>query len=378
MVTKHKPNIQSYITMNINKLFLGLFFLLATGWSDLSAQKYSNEFLSIGVGARAQALGNAVIASSYDVTSGIWNPAGLVAPNASQNLQLGAMHSEWFAGVGKFDYLGVAMPFSNKNRRLAFSMVRFGVDQIPNTLSLYEEDGSINYDNITEFSAADYAFFGSYAQRLKTKGDAHLAIGGNVKVVRRIIGSFANSWGFGLDLSAQYRKKNLSVGLVLKDITTTFNAWSFNFTDSEKEVLAITNNEIPIKSVESTAPQILLGIGYDFQFKKIGVHPELDLVATTDGQRNTLISADPISIDPSFGLEIDYNRLVFLRAGVRQFQTLEDFDEKEFLTATPSFGVGLKLANFHIDYAFTKLGAVDNAYSHIISLSLDLKRRERP
>jgi hypothetical protein len=240
--------------MNINKLFLGLLLFLTINMSDLVAQKYSNEFLSIGVGARAQALGNAIIASSSDVTSGIWNPAGLVSPNASQNLQLGAMHSEWFAGVGKFDYLGVAMPFANEKRRLAFSMVRFGVDQIPNTLSLYEEDGSINYDNITEFSAVDYAFFGSYAQRIKMKGDAHLSVGGNIKIVRRIIGTLANSWGFGVDLSGQYRKKNLSVGLVLKDITTTFNAWSFNFTEQEKEVLAITNNEIPISSVEQTAP----------------------------------------------------------------------------------------------------------------------------
>lgn len=366
--------------MNTNQLFLGLFFLLTITWTDLNAQKYSNEFLSIGVGARAQALGNAVIASTSSVMSGQWNTAGLVAPNASQNLQLGAMHSEWFAGVGKFDYLGVAMPFNNQKRRLSFSMVRFGVDQIPNTLSLYEEDGSINYDNITEFSAADYAFIGSYAQRLKTKGDAHLAIGGNVKIVRRIIGSFANSWGFGLDLSAQYRKKNLSAGLVLKDITTTFNAWSFNFTEQEKEVLAITGNEIPVKSVESTKPQILLGVAYDLKFGKIGVHPELNLVTTTDGPRNVLLSdsTSAISMDPAFGLEIDYNELIFLRAGVRQFQTLKDFDDNESLTALPSLGIGLKLGSFHIDYAFANLGAVDNAYSHVISLILELKRRERP
>lgn len=365
--------------MNINQFFLGLFFLLAISWSDLSAQKYSNEFLSIGVGARAQALGNSIIASSSDVTSGIWNPAGLVAPNASQNLQLGAMHAEWFAGVGKFDYLGVAMPFNNKKRRLAFSMVRFGVDQIPNTLSLYEEDGSINYENITEFSAADYAFFGSYAQRIETKGDAHLSVGGNVKIVRRIIGTLANSWGFGLDLSAQYRKKNLSVGLVLKDITTTFNAWSFNFTEQEKEVLSITGNDIPISSVEKTAPQILAGIGYHFQQGKIGIHPELDFVVTTDGPRNVLLSdsTSAVSMDPAFGLELDYNRLIFLRAGVRQFQKLKDFDEEEYISALPSFGIGLKLSSIHINYAFTNLGAVDNAYSHIISLTLDLKRRSK-
>ncbi|HRD80451.1 MAG TPA: hypothetical protein PLL53_06815, partial [Saprospiraceae bacterium] len=45
--------------------------------SNATAQKYSNEFLSIGVGARAQGMGMAVIAGGSDVTSGVWNPAGL-------------------------------------------------------------------------------------------------------------------------------------------------------------------------------------------------------------------------------------------------------------------------------------------------------------
>ena len=73
-------------------LVIGLFVL------PLEAQKYSNEFLSIGVGARAQALGNAVVAGISDVTAGVWNPAGLANFNADQSLQLGAMHSEWFGG----------------------------------------------------------------------------------------------------------------------------------------------------------------------------------------------------------------------------------------------------------------------------------------
>ncbi|MEK7253297.1 MAG: hypothetical protein AAB316_01010, partial [Bacteroidota bacterium] len=43
------------------------------------AQKYSNEFLSIGVSARAQGMGNSVVASIDDVTAGYWNPAGLAS-----------------------------------------------------------------------------------------------------------------------------------------------------------------------------------------------------------------------------------------------------------------------------------------------------------
>ncbi|MCB0664162.1 MAG: hypothetical protein KDC24_15560, partial [Saprospiraceae bacterium] len=165
------------------------------------------------------------------------------------------------------------------------SLVRFGIDGIPNTLSLYDSDGSINYDNVVEFSAADYAFFLSYAQPVKIKKGS-LSVGGNVKVVRRIIGSFANSWGFGLDLGAQYHLGNFKLGFVGKDITSTFNAWKVNFTEEEKQVLIQTGNTLPdINSSEVTNPSFILGAGYHFGFKKIGFTPEVNLIATTDGRR---------------------------------------------------------------------------------------------
>ncbi|MCB9082675.1 MAG: hypothetical protein H6555_13300 [Lewinellaceae bacterium] len=360
--------------MRISLLFL---LGLATGiYTPVFGQKYSNEFLSIGVGARAQGLGNAVVAGVSDVYAGVWNPAGLVATE-STGLEVGAMHSEWFAGVGKYDYLGVSLPLAKANRRLGVSLIRFGVDEIPNTLSLYESDGTINFDNLREFSAADYAMFFSYAQQLGQyeEGKGRWLIGGNLKVVHRRIGPFANSWGFGVDLGLQYRKGNWRLGLVGKDLTTTFNAWAFNFTEQEKEVLAITNNEIPINSVEITRPQVLGGLAYRIAGKKISFQPEINFILSTDGRRNTLLSSDPFSLDPSAGLEIDYRQVVFLRAGVNQFQRETAFDGKDVLSPRPSIGVGLRLSAFQVDYAFTDLGANESTYSHVISLLLKFRPR---
>lgn len=340
----------------------------------LAGQKYSNEFLSIGVGARAQALGNAVVAGVDDVTSGFWNPAGLASFGSETGLQLGAMHAEWFGGVGKFDYLGVTIPTANRKSRIGLSLIRFGIDEIPNTLSLYESDGTINFDNLREFSAADYAFIFSYAKPINIKS-GKLLVGGNLKVVHRRIGPFATSWGFGADIGLQYHKNKWKFGLLAKDLTTTFNAWSFSFTEEEKEVLDLTNNEIPISSVEITRPQLILGASYKLQLKKVGLRPELDLIVTTDGKRNTLISSNPFSIDPAIGLEMDYNQFVYLRFGVNQFQNEVDFDNQESLTVRPSIGVGLRISSLKIDYAFTDLGDSQNTFSHIISLILDLKPR---
>lgn len=98
------------------------------------ARKYSNEFLSIGVGARGLAMSSSVGASVDDVTAGYWNPAGLT--HITNNFQVGIMHAEYFAGIAKFDYGSFAIPMKDKKRVIGFTLIRFAVDDIPNTLNL--------------------------------------------------------------------------------------------------------------------------------------------------------------------------------------------------------------------------------------------------
>ncbi len=138
-------------------------------------------------------------------------------------------------------------------------------------------------------------------------------------------------------------------------------------------MLELTNNEVPISSVEITKPQLILGAARRFEIGSLGLLPELDLIVTTDGQRNTLISSSPFSIDPAFGLEADYGRFIFLRLGANQFQQVQDFDGSEQWQMRPSLGVGLRISSLRIDYAFTDLGSEENTFSHIISLALDIK-----
>ena len=362
--------------MIMQRLIWGALILCFFGPS-LMAQKYSNEFLSIGLGARAQAMGGAMVAHVNDASSSFWNPAGL--QGIETDLQVGLLHAEWFGGIGKYDYAGFGMPIKGQNKYLGFSFIRFGIDGIPNTLSLYEDDGSINYNNVTEFSAADYAFIFNYAQKF-----GKLAVGASPKVVRRVVGPFASSWGFGVDLGAQYQySENWSFGAQLKDITTTFNAWQFSFTEEEKQTLGLTGNEIPIQSFEITKPQIILGAAYKKTFtlptpegkkaRTIGLLAELDMVATTDGQRNTLISASPFSIDPALGLELNYNRIAYLRMGLNNFQRFENFSGEKELTLQPNFGLGFRISRFYIDYALANLSAsAGGLRSHIVSIRLDI------
>lgn len=360
--------------MQRNILFtLVLLFLTS---SVAFSQKYSNEFLAIGVGARAHGMSGAQTALVDDITSAYWNPAGLSQIQAP--LQVGLMHAEWFVGVAQYDYLSFGKQLDpEKGSYLAFSLIRLGVDNIPYTINLVNPDGTVNYDNVTSFSAADYALMGSYGRKLKNPA---LSVGGTVKVVRRVIGTIGNSWGFGADFGVQYRKKNWYFGAMGRDITTTFNAWKFSLSDQEKQVFAATGNEIPSSNTEITRPRVELGGAYKAKLgSKTTLASEVDLVFTTDGQRNVLVSSSGFNMDPRVGLEANYNEFVQLRLGAGNFQRVkEDFNpNEERLTLQPNFGVGLTLGRFQVDYALTDIGNVSQVqYSHIFSLKFNFKERK--
>src|SRR5450755_1329752 len=156
--------------------------------------KYSNEFLNIGAGARGMAMGNAQVASVSDGTAGYWNPAALADIRTSPQLNL--MHAEYFAGVGKYDYASLVLPLKDNRRVLGLTLLRFAVDDIPNTVFLVQPDGTLNFSNITTFSSADYAFLLSLAQHVKMNGDKNISLGINAKIIHRTAGNFASSWGF--------------------------------------------------------------------------------------------------------------------------------------------------------------------------------------
>jgi hypothetical protein len=349
-----------------SKLF-PLFLLFSLLLHGQSVRKYSNEFMNIGVDAAALGMANSVTSSTNDVNAVYWNPAGIMQ---LEDHQLALMHANYFANIAQYDYIGYAKPIDDESA-WGISLIRFGVDDILDTTELIDSQGNIDYAKINLFSTSDYGLTFSYARKPKLN---QFQYGVNAKVIRRIIGKFANAWGFGFDVGLQYQKKDWQFGLMIRDLTTTYTIWNIDEAAYKKIADAVEeqNQELP-ETTEITAPKAQLGLS-----KKFSIHYDYSILAAANlnlrfSKTNDIISSDLVSIDPALGFEFGYTDFVFIRAGAGNFQNVQQLDGSERVGFQPNIGLGFKYKGIHVDYALTNL-ANQNAslYSNVFSIKVDL------
>ncbi len=338
------------------------------------APKYVNEFLNIGAGARGYAMSGAVVSSTQDAYSGYWNPAGLAGMQTPTSI--GLMHAEYFAGIAKLDFASFAKKLDD-HQTFGASILRFGVDNIPNTIDLYDPSGNVDYNRISYFSTADYGILLSYAhndlpQKIRDKfphSKVHHQWGANAKIIYRHIGNFARAWGFGMDFGYQGQYEKWSWGVVGKDITGTFNAWSYQLDAKTQAVFQSTGNALPSNNWEIALPRVIGGGGRKFAWKKYTLRTEINAVVTTDGKRNTWVSNSRFGVDPSLGLELGYQGWLMIRGGLGNVQKNQSWDGA-YTSFQPNIGLGIHLKSFDIDYALTDIGnQSDVLYTNMFSLT---------
>jgi hypothetical protein len=161
---------------------------------------------------------------------------------------------------------------------------------------------------------------------------------------------------------------------MLRDITTTYNIWNINEEEYNKIKGTVPgqNQDLP-ESTEITLPKAQLGIA-----KKIDFHNETSLLVSGNLNMqftltNDIFASNMVSIDPAIGLEYEYVDLVFIRAGVGNFQKVVQIDNTKKIGFQPNIGLGFKYKGIQIDYALTDIGDQSAAlYSNIFSLKVDL------
>ena len=346
--------------------YLLLFFIFIS-FSGFSQTKYSNEFLKIGAGARSLALSKAVVSSSPNASSGYWNPSSLADITKSE---IELMHASYFAGIANFDQLSYVKKV-NETQAVGFMMLRFGIDDIMNTTNLIDNEGNVDYNNIELFSAADYAFLFSYAKKDVFDG---VNVGGNAKIIYRKIGDFANSLGFGFDVSAKTEIGKWRLGAIVRDATTTYNTWIFNLEQFE-QIYTLTNNNMPENTSEITFPSLQTGVARIYRINdNFSAHSELDLELHIDGRRNSLFSNERVSVSPHVGTEIKFKNLIDFRFGIGDIASEIDFNNIKYIKVQPNIGIGFHFENIRIDYALANMLEVSSEkYSNLFSLRYNLK-----
>lgn len=371
---------QATLRSGFAALAVALMAVLATPAHGQSVAKYGAEFLAGGVGARALGMGGAYVALAQDVNAGYWNAAGL---SHLAYPELAYMHAERFGGVVSFDYGSVAFPLTSRST-LGLSFFRSGVNDIKNTLNAWdvERDQPKSRAELlfTEFSAADYAFFVSYARALGSK----LALGVTGKVVRRTIGDFADAWGYSFDVGVQYRGRNFVFGANVQDASTMTQSWSINraafaIEDTNPETgenytfEEVFEQDIPQGGTFLVLPVARLGSGVilpagDGNTFTLG----FDVDMAFDGQQANVLNAGSVSFHPRVGTEFNLKNVVALRAGVNRLTTGGPLGT----TFSPTVGAGLRLKQVAVDYGFGDFGGLgaELGYSHRISIQLTLER----
>ena len=158
-----------------------------------------------------------------------------------------------------------------------------------------------------------------------------------------------------------------------RDITTTFNSWAINEAEFNKIKDAVPgqNQELP-ETTEITKPKLQAGVAREFRIgRSFNLLAEIDLNIHFT-RTNDIFSSDTGSIAPAIGFQADYYRLVYLRAGVGNFQYVTQFNNTTSLSLQPNFGVGFNYKGIQVDYALTNIGSVGNAlFSNIFSITFD-------
>ena len=319
--------------------------------------KYGNDFLNIGTSAREQALGGCAAASSSGASAGYWNPANLSAPKGYKT-DVCATHCFYFGGLANYDFAAASYQ-ADSATAIGMSFIRLGVDDIQNTIYLFDEHGEMDFSRITYFSTADYALYFSLGRQiLRIPG---LYAGANVKLIYRMEGSFARAYGFGIDLAATYKKRDFAAGIVLRDATTTFDVWNINKEKFDSTYLA-TGNSIPENCVEQTAPSLLWSAAYTLHLGRFAFMGEIGSEITFDGKRNYLIRSDFACVNPCAGLEVSFMDMAFVRFGISDFMKNNNLYISRTYSYVPSLGAGIKVSRFSFDYAF--MDASTNSYEY--------------
>jgi len=290
------------------------------------------QFLKIGVGGRATAMGDAFVAVANDASALYWNPAGLVQ---FQENQVIFSHNSWVVDINH-EFLGAVYHLDETNS--------FGIS----VTALTMQDMKVTTE-FAPFGTGEYFGFSDFGIGItySRKMTDQFSFGGTVRYIEETLDKLKMR-GIMIDLGTFYW-----TGLG----STRFAVAVSNFGNQlapDGEVVLVGKRKN--SDWQSFSPPTMFRIGFAFEPIE---NEEHKLTASFQLNHPNDNSENVVS-----GLEYSWNRMLYLRGGYKL-----NVDEQTF-----SFGAGINFpisfANFNLDYAYSQFERLGSAHRFSIILGL--------
>lgn len=299
---------QSLLLLTAGILLIGTHEATAAGTSGA-------QFLKLGAGARATAMGDAFSAAADDVSAAYWNPAGL---SRIEEAQISLMQTDYLVDT-QYQYFGAALPMNNG--AMGFSLYRL-------------DHGSIDRYNASDVKEGSF--------------DA-----GSLAAAMTVSSRQRNGWSYGVTFK------------FLQETLDTEKATAFAGDAGLHRVLGATTLSASIHHVGSkmtfvkesfSLPQTLrFGAAHRFFDGKMLLAADLSKPNDNDASVNG-------------GVEYKVNSVLALRGGYHMTPGNSlDVDGLTGLTG----GVGVNLGRFSMDYAFAPFGDLGSTHRFSLLIKFD-------
>lgn len=281
------------------------------------------QFLKIGVGARATAMGEAFVAVANDASSLYWNPAGIVQFKKNE---ITFNHIEWLVDI-KHEFIGYVHHL-NSTSSIGVQFTSLNTEDMPVTTE-FQPKGTGEY-----FTFADVLFGLTYATQLTDR----FSFGGTIKYFDETLGDDVSMSGVLIDFGSHYK---LGVGSARFSVAVT----NFGGQMTPKGNVKLRDGR-EVDNFQSFNPPTLFRVAYAqeiYETEENSLTTSIQLNHPNDNSENINV-----------GAEYWWHGSIALRGGYKI-----NVDEESL-----SLGAGINSTvggtNLTVDYSFSNFGLLGN------------------
>jgi|Deesub1362B_J571_1020462.scaffolds.fasta_scaffold00814_4 hypothetical protein len=305
------------------------------------------QFLKIGVGSRAVAMGEAFVATADDISAIYWNPAGL-ASLEKNNVMF--FHANWIADIS-YDFGAFAVPMGKWGTFGGF----FTTLGVPEDLvrTVHDPEGTGE-----RFTATDIAIGVTYARQITDR----FSFGISGKYIKERIWNMTAS-SVAMDVGILYISQfhNLRIGMAMSNFGTKMRMYGRNallFVDIDPTIDG--NNEAIRAHLDMEQWDIPLrfqvGIAFD-PIQKNGMKLTVGVDAIHPIDNREFVNT---------GMEFSLMNTFFLRAG---FRNIGIYKREGGFCAGGGLRMKMSGALLDLSYAYADYGRLSSVHRYTISIA---------